>query len=125
MAFPKKLKQLCTPAYLYFVLSFLGLTLSVLQNLGRSNQFCLGNFSCRVPSKIALFIVQVIFILLWTYILNLICKDGNTTLSWLLVLMPIILNFIVIGMLMLHQNKMEQKNKDTEVIVIQKENFVI
>lgn len=100
--FPKSLKELCSPAMLYFVISIIALALVLLQNLGNSNSYHIGSFSCRVPSTIAVFIVKLIYILFWTYVLNLICKDGHTTLSWLLVLLPWILLFVMIGLLMIN-----------------------
>jgi hypothetical protein len=74
----------------------------VIQNLGNSNSYNLGSFRCRVPSTTIVFIIKLIYILFWTYILNLICKDGHTTLSWLLILFPFILLFLIIGLVMLN-----------------------
>jgi hypothetical protein len=101
-AFPTTLKQLCTPAALYFVISMIGLVMIVFQNLGNSDSYNVGSFSCRVPSTILVFVVQFIYIVFWTYILNLICKDGHVGLSWLLVLLPFILLFVLMGLLMLN-----------------------
>ena len=100
--FPKKLKELCTPAFLYFVISIIGLVLVLLQNLGNTNSYHVGSFSCRVPNTTMVFIIKFIYILFWTYVLNLICKDGHTELSWLLVLLPWILLFVMMGILMLN-----------------------
>ena len=100
--FPKSLKELCSPAMLYFVISIIALTVVLLQNLGNSNSYHVGSFSCRVPSTAAVFITKLIYVLFWTYVLNLICKDGHTTLSWLLVLLPWILLFVMIGILMIN-----------------------
>ena len=100
--FPKTLKDLCTPAMIYFVISIISLVMILFQNLGNSDSYCVGSFSCRVPNTSLVFIVQLIYVLFWTYILNLICKDGHTTLSWLLVLLPWILLFVMIGILMLN-----------------------
>ena len=102
MAFPRSLKELCSPAALYFIMSILSLIMIVFQNLGNSNSYHVGNFSCRVPSTALIFIIKLIYILFWTWILNLICKDGHTGISWLLVLLPFILLFVLIGMLMLN-----------------------
>jgi hypothetical protein len=101
-AFPTTLKQLCTPAALYFVISMIGLLMIVFQNLGNSESYNIGSFSCRVPSTILVFVVQFIYIVFWTYVLNLICKDGHVGLSWLLVLLPFILLFVLMGLLMLN-----------------------
>lgn len=102
MAFPKNFKELCSPAAVYFVISILGLVMILFQNLGNSNSYHVGNFSCRVPSTMLIFIIKLIYILFWTWVLNLICKDGHTGVSWLLVLLPWILLFVLIGMLMLN-----------------------
>jgi hypothetical protein len=48
------------------------------------------------------FIIKLIYILFWTWVLNLICKDGHTNISWLLVLLPFILLFVMIGLLMIN-----------------------
>lgn len=101
-SFPKTLKELCTPAMIYFVISIIGLTVILLQNLGNTNSYHVGSFSCRVPNTTFVFIVKLIYILFWTYVLNLICKDGHTGISWLLILLPWILLFVIIGMLMIN-----------------------
>lgn len=103
MAFPKSLKELCTPALVYFVISIISLVLVLLQNLGNRNSYYIGSFSCRVPSTMLVFIIKLIYILFWTWILNLICKDGHIGISWLLVLLPWILLFVIIGMIMINQ----------------------
>ena len=100
--FPKSLKELCTPAMIYFVISIIALAMVLLQNLGNSNSYTVGSFSCRVPNTTLVFIVKLIYILFWTWILNLICKDGHTTISWLLVLLPWILLFVMMGLLMIN-----------------------
>jgi len=100
MAFPKKLKQLCTPAFLYFVLSMLGVLVSVVQNLGNSRRYSLGMLSTSVPSTFLVFIVQIIYILFWTWVLNLMCKDGHKEIAWFLVLIPFILLFLIMGSMM-------------------------
>jgi hypothetical protein len=80
----------------------LALVIVLFQNLGNTNSYHVGSFSCRVPSTAIVFIVELIYVLFWTYILNLICRDGHTTISWLLVLLPWILLFVMIGLLMLN-----------------------
>ena len=71
MAFPKSLNELCRPSYIYFIISFIGLIMIAIQNIGNSQRYCLGNFSCRVPSTIAVFIFKLVYILFWSWILNL------------------------------------------------------
>jgi hypothetical protein len=100
--FPKSLKELCSPALVYFVISIISLVVVLLQNLGNQNSYNVGSFSCRVPNTTAIFIVKLVYVLFWTYVLNLICKDGHVGLSWLLVLLPWLLLFVMIGILMLN-----------------------
>jgi hypothetical protein len=102
MAFPKNLKELCTPSLVYFVISIISLTVVLLQNLGNTNSYHVGSFSCRVPNTAIIFIIKLIYILFWTWVLNLICKDGHTGVSWLLVLFPFILLFVMMGLLMIN-----------------------
>lgn len=100
--FPKTVKELCTPAMIYFVISIVSLAMVLLQNLSNQNSYNVGSFSCRVPSTALVFIIKLIYILFWTWILNLICKDGHTSISWLLVLLPWILLFVMMGLLMIN-----------------------
>jgi hypothetical protein len=81
----------------------LGLTISIFQNLGNSDIYTLGSFSCNVPSTLLVFIVKIIYILFWTWILNLICKDGNKMISWVIVLFPFIISFVLMGLLMIQR----------------------
>lgn len=100
MAFPKRFKELCTPAMLYFVLSMVGLILVIFQNLGNRNVYTLGSYSAQVPDTTLVFIVKLIYILFWTWILNLMCKDGHSEIAWFLVLIPFILMFLIMMMVM-------------------------
>ena len=100
--FPKNLKELCTPSLVYFIISIISLVVVLLQNLGNTNSYHVGSFSCRVPNTAVIFIIKLIYILFWTWILNLICKDGHTEISWLLVLFPFILLFVIMGLLILN-----------------------
>ena len=88
--------SLCPPARLYFVISIITMTVMLFQNIGNENIYCLGNVSCNVPSVTIIFIIKLMYVLFWTWVLNLICQSGNTTISWLLVLFPLILFFILI-----------------------------
>ena len=99
--FPKTLKELCRPALIYFIISIVAVVMVLFQNLGNNTSYNIGAYSCHVPNTAIVFIIKLIYILFWTYILNLICKDGHDGLSWLLVLFPFILLFVLIGIMML------------------------
>jgi len=98
------LKQLCPPSLVYFLISIISLIMIFFQNLGNKNSYDVGSFSCRVPNTTVVFVAKLIYILFWTWILNLICKDGYTEISWLLVLFPFLLFFVIIGLIMLNKN---------------------
>lgn len=108
MAFPTQLKQLCTPAYLYFILSVIGLVLAAFQNMGNRYHYVLGGYVCRVPSCIGVFLVKIIYVLFWTWVLNLMCKDGHSEIAWLLVLFPFVLLFLVVALVM-HEQRTDKK----------------
>ena len=46
----------------------------------------------------------------WTWILNLMCKDGHKNIAWFLVLLPFIMIFVITGIVMVKQ-KRERENK--------------
>lgn len=112
MGFPNKLSQLCTPSYIYFILSTLAIIFSGIQNMGNRSKYSLGMFSCRVPSCIAVFAAKILYVLFWTWILNLMCKDGQTGIAWFLVLLPFIMFFILMASVMMYQNRNQKQNKN-------------
>lgn len=111
MAFPRSLDQLCAPSLVYFIFSLIVLIIAVFQNMGNSKTFCLGSFSCNVPSTALVFAVKSIYVLFWTWVLNLICKDGHSGIAWLLVLFPFILLFVIILLIMMNQGNNQQHKR--------------
>lgn len=88
----KTFSKLCTPARLYFVVAMVMLILLVLTNLNNdSNVLCIGDYSCNVPDKVLVVLLNFLYIVFWTYLLNLICKDNWKSLAWFLVLFPFII----------------------------------
>lgn len=103
MIFLKWLKNICSPSLVFFIMSIIALILILIQNFGNNNnKYQVGSFSCRVPNIYFIFFIKLLYILLWTWILNLICKDGYSIISWLLVLFPFLLMFVIIGIIMLN-----------------------
>ncbi len=72
--------QLCTPAKAYFVLACISILFGVM-----------GSISSRS------LVAKGVYAILWTWILNLLCEKGYTTISWILVLLPFVLMFGVIA----------------------------
>ena len=107
MVFQKNVKDLCKPAFVYFVLSIFGILVSIFQNFGNKNIYKMGMFVARVPNTILVFAVKILYILFLTWILNLICKDGHTEIAWFLVLIPFILLFVIMGLVMINPHALE------------------
>ena len=66
--------QLCTPAMIYVVLSCLSLVVSAMYNL-----------------NIGVMLIQLVFIFIWSQVLNYLCVKGYETVSWIIVLFPFIM----------------------------------
>lgn len=73
-----KFDLLCDPAKLYISLVLISVVFSLYNGL-------------QVMSAI----VQVLFALFWTFVLNWICQKGYKGVSWFLVLLPFILMVLV------------------------------
>ncbi len=99
----KFLKDMCTPAALYFVISLISILILVFQNMGNNNKLCVGNYACNVESTTLVLFFNLLYVGFWTWVLNLICKSGHKGIAWFLVLLPFILMFVGLGILMLNQ----------------------
>jgi hypothetical protein len=91
--------KLCTPAVLYLVLAIIALIFNI--------QY----------SFLSIFL-HVIFIGLWTFILNWICKKGFVWISWVLVVLPYLYAALVwlIGVEIIAINRMSNEGfTDSEV----------
>ncbi len=91
------IRNWCTPAYFYFIISIIAILIMSIQNYGNTNVYCLGDYSCGVTSTFLIFVIKVLYVLFWTWILNLICKNGYESVSWFLFLLPYVIMFITIA----------------------------
>jgi hypothetical protein len=71
------------------------------QNMNNVDVYCLGAYNCNVTNVNMVFIIKFVYILFWTWILNLICDSGSPNIAWLLVLLPLVLFFVMIGLLLI------------------------
>jgi hypothetical protein len=99
--------NLCQPAKFYLTVSIIYYILILLQNIGSHDRFYLGSYSCMHSSPIIILVINGLYILLWTWLLNLICSV-NKTISWIIVFFPIILLFISFGIILLRGIKLEE-----------------
>ena len=86
--------KLCKPAQLYLLISLVVYVMILIQNIAAPDRFTLGPYSCMHDNQPLVMVGQLIYIAFWTWLLNMICKI-NTGISWLIVLFPFILFFII------------------------------
>tara|TARA_B100001175_G_C19414788_1_gene593033 strand:- start:135 stop:482 length:348 start_codon:yes stop_codon:yes gene_type:complete len=101
----KDLKNLCTPAFIYLFISVLIFVVIAVQNFGNTTKYCIGEFECYLPNTFIMFVFKAIYILFWTFILNSLCKAGYREISWFIVLLPILLLFIILGLVIVTYTK--------------------
>ena len=98
----KTFNSLCTPAQIYLAISSISVVAMLLQNLGNSHQYCIGSLQAPCPThNMAYFAVKVLYVFIWTYILQKLCRKGYKNISWFLVLLPFITMFVLIAIFML------------------------
>lgn len=68
------MKNICAPALLYLILGILSVFILIQKNIDTTSIF-----------------IKIFFIIIWTWFLNFLCKNGFETISWILVLLPFIL----------------------------------
>ena len=93
MASLATLNNLCTPSYLYFVISTVFLIIAIVFLTTGSidmNTFCLDD-KCTKPGVAFIILIKFLFIIFWTWILNSICRSGYSNVAWFLFLLPYII----------------------------------
>jgi len=89
-------RNLCSPAHFYFVISLISIVVMIYQNNNSTgNVYCLGEYTCN-GNKTFIIIASIIYMLFWTWILNIICRAGATYVAWFLVLLPFLMFFIAL-----------------------------
>lgn len=66
-----KFSELCSPAYLYFVVSIFYVLINSFTNV-----------------KITPILLKLLFITVWSFFLNFLCSKEYTMVSWILVILP-------------------------------------
>jgi hypothetical protein len=95
--------KMCTPAQIYLIVSVIFLILSYFGMSEISQQLTMNqnghpilrslNFTYQKDSRTS-YVVQIVVIVLWTWLLSYLCSKGYSNLSWFLVLLPWILMFL-------------------------------
>jgi uncharacterized membrane protein len=72
--------KLCSPALIYFVIAIIGILMEIKRTGIMSG------------------VVSLIFVVIWTWFLNFLCKKGYNIVSWFLLFLPFISVFLFITM---------------------------
>ena len=114
----KMIKDLCTPAYIYFIMTTLSFVsyLIIREYVLRQNKLQLKDHLPKLSIK------SILFSIVWIYILNWLCKKSPTgkIVAWILVVLPILGYVIIMGGLLLlvymsSQVDGRKKIKETEI----------
>lgn len=109
-----KVRSLCTPAFIFFVLSVLSLFVMLLDNIQNTNSYCFGNVTCKVANTSTIFIVEILFLVFWTWVLNFICSRGYTSVAWFILLFPYIVLF---GLLLFGASEIRNTTKQNDASI--------
>ena len=94
----ESIRKLCSPAYVYLVISVVSIVLMMIQNAGSSNTYCVGMFECEAKNIPLIFVMKFLYVAFWTFVLDSICKAGHKRIAWFILLLPIIMFFTIIGL---------------------------
>jgi len=110
-----QIHKLCSPAQLYFIISVLSFLGMLMQNCNDKSSYQIGTFKAPSPCHpMYFFLAKALYILIWTYGLNYLCQKGFKTVSWALVMLPLLGMFIIIGLLLFALLKTEGFEDFTE-----------
>jgi hypothetical protein len=90
--------KLCNPAIFYFVLGVVSIFILL-----------------AAKEPVLILMTQLVFVLLWTWILNLICVNGFTHFSWFLVISPYVILLLYYAM---NPKKIEKEAEKKESLVL-------
>ena len=109
--------KLCTPSKIYFFAAIILLFLSFVNDMRNKDKdkVCLGKLKCK--NKPLYYLMNVLFIIFWTWVLNKLCSHGWVKLSWFLLLTPffvlILLFFMISYMVVRMAKNMKQATAST------------
>ena len=68
--------NLCTPAFVYFIVSFIYLIINSFTNF-----------------NIMSIIFNIVIIMFWSFLLNFLCSMGYSIIAWLIIILPFFILF--------------------------------
>ena len=124
MNLSRTVKKLCPPARFYLGISIFMILLVMVQNLfnNNSSELCFGSYKADVSSLAnvtVLFIAKILYIVLWTWVLNILCRKGLASVSWFLVLLPFMLFAVGLSQLVFTKHGMYSEGFTTDELQTQ------
>ena len=120
-------RNLCTPAFVYFMVSAGFIAATILQNLiaGNNSKYLLGTFECPVVNCAMVFVAKLVYVAFWTWMLDLMCRDGHSAIAWIILLFPLIMMFLMIaaGMILSTRNANNNGNNNKKNDKVTREQF--
>jgi hypothetical protein len=90
--------KICSPALLFLIFAILAILVSFWQNFSFQASLTLGKTTSDLPMTSIVYILSAIFVVIWTILIDNLCKLGYAKLSWGCFLIPSIL---IVGIMIL------------------------
>lgn len=84
-------KGYCTPAKTYMVLAVISIAYTIIANFGMQNTFTLGTMKTYVGDTYLVLLFEVIYLFVWGWFIDWLCRKRAKNVAWFLVLLPYVL----------------------------------
>jgi hypothetical protein len=92
------LYPLCSPGIVYLVISLFALFYMALMNIDSVKVYNMLGVEIETTFLYTIFIIKFLYIIFWTWVLNIICRAGYSYVSWFLVIFPFIVMYFLFFM---------------------------
>lgn len=92
--------NLCPAAKFHLIISSIAIVVMSLTVFGTNMPHCFRSNTCNSPFSQYMFVVysvKILYIVFWTWLLNIICRKVSPSIAWLIALFPFILFFIFLS----------------------------
>jgi len=88
--------SLCRPAGVYLTISVIAIVVMLILQRYFPDINCIGIYKCDKTDYYSIIAVKVVYVLFWTWLLDLICSKGGDLISWILVILPFVSLFLLV-----------------------------
>lgn len=87
--------SLCPAAKIYLTISVIAMIVMSLNVFGTNHVFCIGSSTCESPiNSVSLYLLKILYVVFWTWVLNVICRKVSMGLALAIALVPFLLFFV-------------------------------